>query len=307
MVVTGPTAAGKTAAALELAERFGGEIINADSQQVYIGMDIGTAKPTPEERARVRHHLLDVVRPDVRYNAGRYGVEARLAAEDIHARGRRVFLCGGTGLYIRSFLEGLSAEVGGRSELRAELEAEHEKAVAEGDPERLHRRLAKGDPERAAQLHPNDVVRLVRAIELLETTGRRPSELRCREARASPFRALHLALDPGEKLRERIDVRCEVMVEQGLLWEVRRLREEGYGPELPSMQAIGYRHMQPVVDGTATLASILPLLKRDTWQLARRQRTWLRAVPEARWIDPSAPGAAQQLADEVEAFLSQTG
>jgi len=179
VVITGPTAAGKSALALELAERFGGEIVNADSMQVYRYMDIGTAKPGPAERARVPHHLLDAVTPDVPYDAGRYLRDARAAAAQVHGRGAPVLLVGGTGLYIRAFLHGLVSEGGAADPaLRARLEAEHARAVAGGDPGRLHRRLGELDPDSAARIHPHDLRRVVRALEILERTGRLLQEVR---------------------------------------------------------------------------------------------------------------------------------
>lgn len=304
VIVTGPTAAGKSALGLELAERLGAEIVNADSMQVYRYMDIGTAKPTLAERARVPHHLIDVVTPDVQYNAGRYAEEAGRAVREISGRGRKVLLVGGTGLYIRAFLEGGVSGGASDPELRRRLEAEWEEAARQGDPGRLHRRLGELDAETARSVHPNDRVRVVRALEIQIVTGRPPSVLRRQGPPASPaYRSLHLAVDPGrEALAERIDRRCEAMVEAGLLQEARELRDRGYGPELPSMKAIGYRHMQPVIDGIDTLDHVLEQMKRDTRQFARRQRTWLRAVPEVRWVRPDQREAIFRL---VEAFLTE--
>jgi tRNA dimethylallyltransferase len=304
VVVAGPTAAGKSDLAIHLARRFAGEIVNADSMQVYRYLDIGTAKPTAEQRAAVPHHLIDVAEPDEQYNAGRFSEEASRAAVEIHARGRVVFLAGGTGLYIRAFLEGLLGEAAGDPGIRARLEAEHKVALAEEDTARLHRRLRSMDPESARQIHPRDVKRTLRALELQALTGRAPSELR----RAHGFgerryERLYLVADPGRaSLNERIDRRCERMVEAGLLQEVRRLRELGYGPELPAMQAIGYRHMQPVIDGSETLKNVLEQLKRDTRQFARRQRTWFRSVPDAVWVEPDDVAAIEQ---RVREFLDQ--
>ncbi|MCP5060652.1 MAG: tRNA (adenosine(37)-N6)-dimethylallyltransferase MiaA [bacterium] len=286
VVVAGPTAAGKTALAIELAERFGGEIINADSQQVYRFMDVGTAKPSAEERARVPHHVIDVVTPDIQYHAARFEADARAAASRIRARGKRIFLVGGTGLYVRAFLEGLSAAVPRNPDLRRELEAFDEERRAAGDVSALHGRLAKVDAASAKRLHPNDRIRLIRAIEVFESTGRPASEQRGLEGEPRE-RALHLAIDPGrEELIARIDRRCEAMLEGGLLQEARDLRERGYGGELPSMRAIGYRHMQPVIEGREILANVLDSMKHDTRQFARRQRTWLRGVAGVRGFHP---------------------
>ena len=306
VVVTGPTSAGKTRVAIDLALRFDAEIVNADSMQVYRFMDIGTAKPTLEQRARAPHHLLDVVAPDERYSAGRYAREARAAAARIHAAGRRVLLVGGTGLYIRAFLEGLLPGGAADAGLRAELEAEQERAAAAGDPERLHRRLEDLDPEAARGIHPHDVRRTVRALEICLASGAPASERRRAHAFSDrPYRSLHLALDPGRAaLDARIDAYCREMIERGLLQEVRALRERGYGPELRPMGALGYRHMQPVLEGRATLADALVEMQRETRHFARRQRTWLRKVPEAIRVDPADFAG---IAERVEDFLEDPG
>jgi tRNA dimethylallyltransferase len=289
VVVTGPTSAGKTALAIELALAFDGEIVNADSMQVYRYMDIGTAKPTPAQRAQVAHHLLDVVTPDVPYSAGRYVVEARAAAALVHGRGKLVVLAGGSGLYIRAFFEGLLAAGAADPELRERLEREAAKAREEGRPNRLHERLQAADPDAAAHIHPNDTRRIIRALEIVQHTGQPSAWLRqAQRASDRPYRSLQLALDPGrEALDRRIDAACARMIEAGLLREVRALVERGYGPELPPMQAIGYRHLLPVVQGADTLRNALVAMQRDTRRFARRQRTWLRGVPEARWFDPA--------------------
>jgi tRNA dimethylallyltransferase len=306
VVVTGPTSAGKTRVAIELALRFDAEIVNADSMQVYRFMDIGTAKPTPEQRAQAPHHLLDVVAPDEVYSAGRYAREARAAAARIHAAGRPVLLVGGTGLYIRAFLEGLLSGAAADAELRAELEDEQARAAAAGDPARLFRRLEDLDPEAARGIHPHDVRRTVRALEICLASGAPASERRRAHGFADrPYRALHLALDPGrDALDERIDGYCREMVERGLLQEVRALRERGYGPGLRPMGALGYRHMQPVLEGRATLADALALMQRDTRRFARRQRTWLRKVPDAIPVHPADP---VRIAERVAAFLRGAG
>jgi tRNA dimethylallyltransferase len=304
VVVTGPTATGKTPLAIELALRFAGEIVNADSMQVFRFMDIGTAKPSPEQRARVPHHMLDVVPPDVPYSAGRYSVAARAAAARIHGRDRIPLLTGGTGLYIRAFLEGLISRAEADPELREELEREHARAVAEGDPYRLHRRLAEIDPQTAERVHPNDIRRVTRALEIAKQVGETSSEVRDAHGfRDRPYRVLHLALDlPRELLNERIDRRCREMIDAGLLQEVRGLLERGYGPELRPMRAIGYRHVVPVAQGRATLELALEGMQVDTRRFARRQRTWLRSVPDVESFDPREPEA---IFERVERFLEK--
>lgn len=304
VVLAGPTAAGKTALSLALAESLGAEIVSADSMQVYRFLDIGTAKPGLEERARVPHHLIDVVAPDVPYNAARYAEDARRAAEDIHRRGRPVLVVGGTGLYVRALLEGLAEGGGADPDVRERLERQARRARAEGDPAWLHRELARRDPERARALHPNDTVRLVRALELAERTGRTAAERAERLAPPKPdYRVLHLAVDPGtEALDRRIERRCDAMIEAGLLREVRDLHARGYGPHLRPLRGIGYRHMHPVVEGRDTLVNAAAAMKADTRRFARRQRTWLRAVPGVRWF---APDDELAIGRTIEAFLAE--
>jgi tRNA dimethylallyltransferase len=302
VVISGPTASGKTALAIELARRFGGEIVNADSMQVYRGMDIGTAKPSAAERGLVPHHLLDIVEPDESYHAARFAEDADRAIRAIRDRGRVPFLVGGTGLYLRAALFGLNAGVGRDAGFRQGLEREHARAVEAGDPCRLHRRLAEVDPSSAARLHPNDLVRVIRALEIHASTGRSATAVYGESAARPRYDALFFALDPGrEALARRIDLRCEVMIASGLLQEVRHLRSAGYGPELASMRAIGYRHMQPVIEGQDTLANVLEALKRDTRQFARRQRTWLRGEAGAIWVEPSH---GETIAARIETFLA---
>jgi tRNA dimethylallyltransferase len=304
VVVTGPTASGKTGLGIRIAERFDGEIVNADSMQVYRYMDIGTAKPSLEERARVPHHLFDIVDPDADYSAGRYGIDARRVASEIHARGRLVVLVGGTGLYIRAFLEGLVSDGGADPEIRERLEQENREAVQAGDPERLHRRLREWDAAAAARIHPNDLRRTIRALEICLQSGRAASGVRSDHGfEDRPYATLHLAVDPGrEVLNERIDRRCEEMIEAGLLQEVRRLREAGYGPRLRPMQAIGYRHVNRVADGHDTLAHALVEMQKDTRRFARRQRTWLRKVKDAVWVDPRDE---KEILERVGRFCAQ--
>lgn len=302
VIVTGPTGSGKSALAIELAERFDGEIVNADSMQIFRYMDIGTAKPTPDERRRVPHHLFDVADPNENYSAGRYLKDARAAAEMIHGRGRVVFLVGGTGLYIRAFVDGLIETGTVNPGLRKRLEEEQAKAAEAGDPGKLHRRLAEFDAEAAGRIHPNDIRRTVRALEILEQKGERASDVR--EAHGfgdSPFRVLHLCIDPGrEVLNERIGQRAEEMIAAGLLREVRDLRERGYAADLRPMQAIGYRHMQPVVDGADTLVNATESIKTDTRRFARRQRTWVRPLPNVHWHEPTD---AEAIFERVGRFL----
>ena len=299
VVIAGPTAAGKTGAAIALAERFGGEIISADSVQVYRHMDIGTAKPSLEERRGIPHHGIDIVDPDAEYHAAAFAEDAERAVRAIRKRGRVPILAGGTGLYLRAFLEGGIGRIAANPDARRALEQQADEAAARGDRGFLHRELAALDPARADALHPNDRVRLIRSIEIARATGGAVSAAPRAEP-AVPWAPVYCVLDPGDDLRDAIETRCDAMLAGGLLQEVRRLRERGYGPELRSMQSLGYRHLQPVLDGKEILGHVAQQMKADTWQYARRQRTWFRGVDHARWFTP-ADGRA--LAEHVAQAL----
>ena len=300
IVICGPTAAGKTAAGIELSRAIGGEIVSADSMQVYRYMDIGTAKPSPAEQAEVRHHLIDIVDPDESFDAAAYAALGRHAVTEITRRGKTPVVVGGTGLYIKALLSGLfrsdARDPVIRDRLRAELQARGSAA--------MHARLARCDPQTAARLHPNDAVRILRAIEVFEATGRPISALQ-QEHRFTdtPFRALCIGLFiEREALYRRIDRRVEAMVAAGLEEEVRTLLAKGYGPELKSMQSIGYCHMAALIAGAVEREECLRTLKRDTRRFAKRQMTWFRAYPDIRWAAPEHP---QDIIRLVEDFLRE--
>jgi tRNA dimethylallyltransferase len=279
VAVLGPTASGKSALALALAERAGGEIVACDSQQVYIGMDIGTAKPTRAERARVPHHALDLVRPDEPFHAARWAAVARAAIADIVARGRLPIVVGGTGLYYRALVAGLFDAPPPDPEIRAR----HRADAAAGGVEALHARLAGVDPEAAAGIRTRDLVRISRALEVYEQTGEPISVLRRRAAPPAGLAPRVLLLDPPlDVLRARIAARVDAMIAAGFLDEVRALRAAGYGPTLKPLQALGYAQLGAVVDGTATLSDAVADTVRATNAYARRQRTWFRGQVAAR-------------------------
>ncbi|MBU2539198.1 MAG: tRNA (adenosine(37)-N6)-dimethylallyltransferase MiaA [Proteobacteria bacterium] len=284
LVLIGPTAVGKTALSLALAERFSCEIVGLDSMQIYRHMDIGTAKASLEERARVPHHLLDVVNPDEEYHVARYVADATEACRQIIARGNRPLLVGGTGLYLKSLLEGLfeipPVPESVRVVLRRRL-AEEGRAV-------LFAELSRCDPESAARIHPNDTHRLLRALEIFLATGKPWSEhLREQKAQPTLSNVLQLGLDcEREMLYERINLRVEQMVEEGLLGEVEKLLAMGYDPSLKSMQSIGYRHMVQFLKGEWDWDQTLFLLARDTRRYAKRQMTWFGNDPLIRWFAP---------------------
>jgi tRNA dimethylallyltransferase len=288
LVIAGPTASGKSALGLEIAERFGGEIVNADSRQIYRHMDVGTAKPTAGERRRVPHHLYDVVDPDERFDVARYRDLGRAAVAEIAARGRLPIVVGGTGLYLRALTRGLFAAPGAAPRLRRSLEALESRL-----PGSLHRWCRTLDPVLAERIHARDQVRLVRALEVVLTTGERMSAHQARHGfaeRLGTFR--YLVIDPGaEALRDRIRARSADLFERGLVDEVRSLWERGYGPELPALQSIGYLEAGRLLRGERSTAEALEDLIRSTQRLAKRQRTWFRAEKEAVWLDPNSDRA----------------
>ena len=283
LVIAGPTASGKSELALQVAERFDGEIVNADSRQVYRLMDIGTAKPSLTERRRVPHHLFDVVMPDERFDVARYRAQAQAAVLDIAARGRLPVVVGGTGLYIRALTRGLFVAPAAQPRLRLWLEGVE--AAAAGT---LHRWCRRLDPYAADSIHRNDRVRLVRAIEVTLTTGERMSSQQRRHAFAERLgTVLYLVIDPGaEPLSRRIHRRSVALFEHGLIEEVRSLWAQGYGPELPAMRSIGYLEAASVLRGERSVAEATRDLNRSTERLAKRQRTWFRAEADGVWASP---------------------
>jgi tRNA dimethylallyltransferase len=299
VVLSGPTASGKSALALALAREFPLEIVNADSLQVYRHFDIGTAKPTVAERGEVPHHLIDVADPDEPYDAGRYVRDAERAIDGIRARGRVPMLVGGTGMYIRALLRGLDplpSDLRVREELSRRWDAEGGAA--------LHAELARIDPETSAKVHPSDRHRVVRALEIAAVTGVPPS--RARASWSSPdarHGCLFLALWPDrETLYGKIDARTEEMFRRGLLEEVRGLLVRGVDRSLKPMMALGYRHAAAHLLDGVPLSGTIDAVKRDTRRYAKRQVTWLSSEPDVVRIAPD--GAAPPLPDLVRMYLS---
>ena len=279
LVIGGPTGSGKSELALRLAEEIGGEIVNADSMQIYRGMDVGTAKPSAEEQARVPHHLLDIVSPDVNFTASDFRREAAAAIADIDSRGKKAILVGGTGLYIRALLEGLVDSPTGDPELRRQF--------ADLPGEELLRRLAQVDPETAARLHANDRVRIVRALEVFTQTGRPISAFRSEHAfSGSYYRCLKMAIKvERQDLYRRIDRRVERMLQEGLVDEVRALLAQGYSKEMKAMRSIGYKEITAYLAGETTLNEAVDLIKRDTRRYAKRQMTWFSKENDIYWLE----------------------
>jgi len=297
--LVGPTASGKTSLALELAARLDAEIVSADSRQIYRGLDIGTAKPTAAERARVPHHGLDLVDPDQTFDVGRYRAAMLDAIADVHARGRDVLVVGGTGLYLRALLFGLCPAPPRAPRLRALL---HAWAAREGPPA-LHRRLRLVDETAAARIHGNDTVRIVRALEVALLTGRRLSDWqRTHGFRDATFDALviGLAVTPPH-LAARIATRADAMLAGGWLDEVRALVARGYPSDAPVWRTLGYAEMRAVVEDRETLAVARAATVLATQRYAKRQRTWFRHETAVVWRDPDVDRA--RIADEMTAFL----
>ncbi|WP_339132552.1 MAG: tRNA (adenosine(37)-N6)-dimethylallyltransferase MiaA [Candidatus Electrothrix sp. GW3-4] len=287
IVLVGPTAVGKTALSLQLVQRFACEIVSMDSMQVYRHMDIGTAKPSQEEQALVPHHLIDIIDPDDQYDAARFVHDALAAIAEIASRNRTVLLTGGTGLYLKALFEGLfdvlPTDEGVRAQLRERLEQEGREA--------LHAELCRIDPVAGERVHANDTQRLLRGLEIYLSSGRTWTELIAEQQQQEQdqkgrfTRVFQVALDcEREQLYQRIAQRSQIMLEQGLVEEVVRLLSMGYTPELPSMQAIGYKHVNNLLSGEWNQEEMLEYLVRDTRRYAKRQMTWFRKNQELNWF-----------------------
>ena len=292
-VLTGPTASGKTALSIRLAQEHDCEIICMDSMQIYKRMNIGTAKPTMEERAGIPHHMLDVAEPDESFSVARYQDMAEECIEDIHARGKRALLVGGTGLYLRALRQPMAmGDVSGDDAIRAELE---NIAAEEGGKQRIHDMLEEVDPDTAARLHLNDVRRVVRALEVYQLTGvpfsRQPQ---IQTDSRFYYRVASLTMDRA-LLYSRIEKRVDIMVEQGLVEEVRGLLDSGIPADCQAMKAIGYKEIVPFLRGEATWEETDYLLKLNTRHYAKRQLTWMRREADVCWVDSLQVDAYEKL------------
>ncbi len=288
LAIVGPTAVGKTALGIALAQRLGGEIVSADSRQIYRQMDIGTAKPTPAERALVPHHLIDIVEPDAPFSLALFQDLAQAAIAAIWVRGRLPIVVGGTGQYLAALLQGWQLpRVPPDAAVRADLEREAETTGALA----LHARLAAVDPDAAATILPTNVRRVIRALEVYTLTGAPISAQRTMQRPPYAARTLWLALPP-ERLYARIDARVDAMLALGLEAEVRRLVGAGYGWDLPAMSGLGYREFRPLLAGESTLAACVERLKFNTHAFARRQKGWFARLPNVTTLDAGAPDVA---------------
>ena len=301
VIICGPTGVGKTSAAIRLAQRFGGQIVGADSMQIYRHMNIGTAKPTPAEQAAVTHHMIDVVDPDEPFDAARYAALASDCIQRLQREAIVPLVAGGTGFYIKALLFGLFDTRPPDRQIRRRLERQAEVEGIAG----LYAVLQHRDPTSADRIHPNDRFRIIRALETLEGTGHPISDLQRRhgfaQARFETFK-IGLEID-REALYARINRRVEAMIAEGLLSEVRGLLARGYAADLKSMQAIGYRHMIDFLTDKTPWKETVALMKRDTRRYAKRQFTWFKSDPDIIW---STPEEVLRLAPMIAAFL-ETG
>ena len=299
LIVAGPTATGKSDSAVELALRMNGEVISADSMQVYRGMDIGSAKVTVEEMRGVPHHLIDCADPSENWNVVRFQKEARRAVQDIASRGRLPILCGGTGFYIQALLYDIDfTQMDENTPLRDRLSA----LAAEKGPEAVHALLLEKDPASAAAIHPNNLKRVIRAIEFMEESGgsiaAHNSQQRERE---SAYRSVFFVLTMDRaRLYERIDRRVDIMMERGLVEEVARLRAMGIQRDSKSMQGIGYKQVYGYLDGEYDLEEAVRLIKRDTRHFAKRQLTWFKREKDVIWTDLDRFENRQQMWDHMQ-------
>ncbi len=309
VVVVGPTAVGKSRLAVRLAKRLQTEVLAADSRQVYRGMDIGTDKPTPEERDGVPHRLIDLVDPDETFNAGMYRQAALPEIERLHGEGRLPLVVGGTGLYVRTLLRGLCEGPKADPTFRAQLEEE----ARQRGPEALHRELTRVDPESAARLHPHDQVKVVRALEVYHLLGRPLSAIHQSHGFGErPFTPLLIGLTrEREALYRRIEERVDTQLARGLVDEVRGLLAKGYDRRLSSLKGLGYRQIAAYLDGDCGYAEAVRLLKRDTRRFAKRQLTWFRKEPGILWLSLAEDESEERIVDTmmtmIEHFLAGLG
>jgi tRNA dimethylallyltransferase len=299
VIVLGPTAVGKSEAVLELAPRLNAEVVNADSQQLYRQLDIGTAKPSAQLRDKIPHHVIDVVDPDEEFNVARYRELATAAIQDIRKRGKPAIVCGGTGLYIKALTQGLCVGPAQDSGTRAALIQEAERSGLRS----LYERLERVDPAATSWIHPHDRQRIIRALEVYQLTGKPMSHWQKEHGfNEKVFETLEIGI-----LRERgelyglIDQRCETMIEKGLVEEVKALCDKGYSLDLKPLQSVGYKHVGWFLKGQMNLAEAVLLMKRDTRRLAKRQLTWFRRDPEIRWFHPALERT--KIAGLVQEFL----
>jgi len=296
LILVGPTCAGKSELALSLALKYRMEIVSADSLQVYRYLDIGTAKPPLEDRKKVKHHLIDIVNPDEEFSAVQFMEMAREVIDSLIRQRRSVLVVGGTGLYIKALTRGIFKGPGADENLRMTIKKE----AQELGREHLFQKLKEIDPERASRIHPNDIYRIIRALEVYELTQKPMSSFQASHAfRESPYRSVKIGIERERKeLYQRIEKRVDGMIEHGLVEEVKGILEKGYHPELKPLQSLGYRQVIARLNGAFDLDEAIRLIKRDTKQYAKRQLTWFKADPEVEWF--TLPQDAEKIEERIK-------
>jgi tRNA dimethylallyltransferase len=301
VIINSPTATGKTKLAVNLALEFGGEIISADSMQVYRYLDIGTAKPTMDERKGIKHHLIDVVNPDEEFNAALFSEQTRAIIPELAGKGKTVFVVGGTGLYIRALLKGIidtpDVDENIRNHYRR-LRDTHGKKY-------LYDLLLQKDNAAAAQINPNDSIRVIRALEVLEQTGESITVKQKKHSFAdTPYKTYKIGLQIDRReLKQRIEMRTDEMITAGLLGEIKSILDMGYNENIKPLQSLGYKQIIEFIHNKYSWESCVDLIKRDTWQYARRQMTWFAADKEITWYNPDSLG---EIRENVRNFLKES-
>ncbi len=300
IAVAGPTASGKTALAIEIAKRISGEVVSCDSMQIYRGMDIGTAKPDAEEMCGIPHHMIDIVEPNQRYSVADFTRDARTCIDDILDRGKVPVIAGGTGLYMDSVLLNIAFdEVEQDMGYRAELQQFADRFGAE----ELHKKLLEKDPEAAERIHPNNIRRVIRALEVCHTTGKTFTQVNAESRRELLYDSLVFGIDTDRQvLYDRIDRRVDIMLEKGLLGEVRELFKAGLGRETTAMQAIGYKELFDFIEEKCTYDEAVEKIKQESRRYAKRQITWLRRNEMIDWISADK---AEEVFEKCFDFLAR--
>jgi len=297
LAIVGPTASGKTALSILLAEKLGGEIISADSRQVYRYLDIGTAKPAQEELKRVPHQFINILLPDQHYNAGEYGLQARAKIEELLKQQKQPILVGGSGLYIRAVIDGFFEGPGKNTEIRDQLEGEAQTL----GPELLFDRLKMIDPVSAAKMDATKVRRVIRALEVYYATGRSISDLHSIQEIKIPYEAIQFGLEWDRKaLYHRIEQRIDKMIEDGLINEVRGLMKKGYSRTENALNTVGYKEAFDFLEGKITEEEMISLIKQNTRHFAKRQLTWFRADKRIRWLPVNDETDWNEIAGKIE-------
>lgn len=302
IVIVGPTAVGKTALSLKIARQFNGEIISGDSMQVYRGMDIGTAKASPAEQREIPHHLIDIVDPDYPFSVAEFQERAEQAIRDIADRDHLPILVGGTGLYIQSVTHRYRfSEADADEKIRTRWREYGERYGKEA----LHDALRRVDPESADRLHPNDVRRIIRALEIVERTGKTMTEYHQEQQRQSPYDTLWIGLTmERDVLYERIDKRVDAMIEQGMVEEVKQLKQKGCTLDLVSMQGLGYKEIMMVLEGEWSLEEAVNTIKQNTRRFAKRQLSWFRRIQDIHWWDMTEKTEREHKIREICQFVA---